>query len=203
MTFRSPTFSAFSHGTLTVMSLCRILIVRYSRFLPSTVARLLFHDRSGAVMRIDHLVAHVVQTALPFADRFHAKAPADRNAAGERALKYNENRAKTPLFQGFSLPAARRAAKSLLFMTATIQLEVAVDEVVLLQPAEALPDFLGAVAPTPRPPRAHAARRVRWPRGRSVRHDLVDDRLGHPGYMREDPVAARADAVVIESTSAG
>src|SRR3954447_9736639 len=36
ITFRSPTFSAFSDGTLTVMSLCRILIVRYSRFSPRT-----------------------------------------------------------------------------------------------------------------------------------------------------------------------
>src|SRR5207244_2946952 len=34
ITFRSPTFSAFSEGTLTVISLCRILIVRYSRFSP-------------------------------------------------------------------------------------------------------------------------------------------------------------------------
>src|SRR4029450_13737692 len=36
ITLRRPTFSAFSEGTLTVMSLCRILIVRYSRFSPST-----------------------------------------------------------------------------------------------------------------------------------------------------------------------
>src|SRR5919204_4600310 len=36
ITFRSPTFSAFSDGTFTVMSLCRILIVRYSRFSPNT-----------------------------------------------------------------------------------------------------------------------------------------------------------------------
>src|SRR5438445_1408011 len=36
ITFRRPTFSAFSDGTLTVMSLCKILIVRYSRFSPRT-----------------------------------------------------------------------------------------------------------------------------------------------------------------------
>src|SRR3989442_9786631 len=36
ITLRRPTFSAFSDGTLTVMSLCRILIVRYSRFSPTT-----------------------------------------------------------------------------------------------------------------------------------------------------------------------
>src|SRR4030095_16738999 len=36
ITCRRPTASAFSHGTLTVMSLCRILIVRYSRFSPKT-----------------------------------------------------------------------------------------------------------------------------------------------------------------------
>ena len=36
ITLRRPTSSAFSAGTLTVMSLCRILIVRYSRFSPST-----------------------------------------------------------------------------------------------------------------------------------------------------------------------
>ena len=36
ITFRSPTRSALSLGTFTVMSLCRILIVMYSRFSPST-----------------------------------------------------------------------------------------------------------------------------------------------------------------------
>src|SRR6266566_7946499 len=36
ITFRRPTRSALSAGTFTVMSLCRILIVRYSRFSPST-----------------------------------------------------------------------------------------------------------------------------------------------------------------------
>src|SRR4051794_5389797 len=36
ITLRSPTRSAFSAGTFTVMSLWRILIVRYSRFSPST-----------------------------------------------------------------------------------------------------------------------------------------------------------------------
>src|SRR5207253_10846557 len=36
ITCRRPTFSAFSVGTFTVMSLWRILILRYSRFSPST-----------------------------------------------------------------------------------------------------------------------------------------------------------------------
>ena len=36
ITFRSPTRSALSAGTFTVISLWRILIVRYSRFSPST-----------------------------------------------------------------------------------------------------------------------------------------------------------------------
>src|SRR3954467_8183909 len=36
ITLRSPTRSALSAGTFTVMSLCRILMVRYSRFSPST-----------------------------------------------------------------------------------------------------------------------------------------------------------------------
>src|SRR3954468_20261289 len=36
ITCRRLTASAFSQGTLTFMSLCRILIVRYSRFSPST-----------------------------------------------------------------------------------------------------------------------------------------------------------------------
>src|SRR5438270_1558554 len=36
ITLRKPTRSALSAGTLTVMSLCRILIVRYSRFSPRT-----------------------------------------------------------------------------------------------------------------------------------------------------------------------
>src|ERR671939_1517613 len=36
ITFRRPTRSALSAGTFTVMSLCRILIVRYSRFSPRT-----------------------------------------------------------------------------------------------------------------------------------------------------------------------
>src|SRR5437763_12036755 len=36
ITLRRPTSSAFSAGTFTVMSLCSIRIVRYSRFSPST-----------------------------------------------------------------------------------------------------------------------------------------------------------------------
>ena len=36
ITRRSPAFAAFSHGTMTVMSLWRILMVRYSRLTPST-----------------------------------------------------------------------------------------------------------------------------------------------------------------------
>src|SRR3569623_1215625 len=36
ITLRRPTRSALSAGTFTVMSLCRILIVRYSRFSPRT-----------------------------------------------------------------------------------------------------------------------------------------------------------------------
>src|SRR4026207_2562825 len=36
MTHRRPTFSALSTGTFTVISLCRILIVRYSRCSPRT-----------------------------------------------------------------------------------------------------------------------------------------------------------------------
>src|SRR4029079_13574724 len=39
ITLRSPTRSALSAGTFTVMSLCRILIVRYSRFSPRTSRR--------------------------------------------------------------------------------------------------------------------------------------------------------------------
>src|SRR6516162_6107379 len=39
ITRRRPAIAAFSVGTMTVMSLCRILIVRYSRLSPSTFLR--------------------------------------------------------------------------------------------------------------------------------------------------------------------
>ena len=57
ITRRRPTLSAFSDGTCTVMSLCRILIVRYSRCSSENLALLLLDDRSRPVVGIDHLVA--------------------------------------------------------------------------------------------------------------------------------------------------
>ena len=51
---------AFSHGTMTVMSLCRILIVRYSRFSPSTSFCSFLQDLARPVMRIYDVVTDLV-----------------------------------------------------------------------------------------------------------------------------------------------
>ena len=54
---RSPALPALQHGTMTVMSLWRILSVRYSRSSPNIVRISFFSTRPGAVMRVDDAVA--------------------------------------------------------------------------------------------------------------------------------------------------
>ena len=57
ITRRRPAMPAFSQGTITVRSLWRILIVRYSRLLPHQLPGLLLQHHAGPVMGVDDVVA--------------------------------------------------------------------------------------------------------------------------------------------------
>ena len=83
ITRRRPTFSAFSHGTLTVMSLWRILIVRYSRFSPST-SRCSFFTTVPAPWCGYTTLSPTLNNPLPFRSSVVAKTPAGETAAGGR-----------------------------------------------------------------------------------------------------------------------
>src|ERR1700751_1978397 len=81
MTRRRPTASAFSHGTCTVMSLCRILIVRYSRFVPSTSRDSFLTIVPAPWCGYTTLSPTLYNADLPFQHAFrqksrHARAPA-------------------------------------------------------------------------------------------------------------------------------
>src|SRR5207247_945180 len=77
------------------------------------------------------------------------------------------------------------------------EVQIPLDEIVLLQPAQALADLAG-------PHRADACDRLEVSLGRTddrvqvaqVADDLLDDRVRKSGDPREDPKAARSNAVV-------
>ena len=58
--------AAFSVGTITVMSLWRILIVRYSRCLAEDLHVLLVDDLTGTVVGIDDLITDLELDVLDF-----------------------------------------------------------------------------------------------------------------------------------------
>ena len=78
-----------------------------------------------------------------------------------------------------------------------LQLQVSIDQVVLLQAPEPLPDLSRAH----RPDAVHSLEiAMAGPDDRveraEVAHDLADDRLGKPRHLREHAVAARLDRQV-------
>src|SRR3989454_4730080 len=99
ITLRRPTASAFSEGTLTVMSLCRILMVRYSRFSPST-SRLSFFTTVPAPWCGYTTLSPTLYKPEPPLLRLDSPQH-DRSHAAGGAVNYSENRLKPPLFQGF------------------------------------------------------------------------------------------------------
>ena len=78
--------------------------------------------------------------------------------------------------------------------SAQLQLEVAIDEIVLLQPPEALPDLAGPDGP-------HALHGLEIAlggaddrvEGLEVGHDPADHRFGDAGDVREDAISTRLD----------
>src|SRR3954471_10634160 len=84
ITQRRPTFSAFSVGTLTVMSLCRILMVRYSRSCPRTMRDSLLTTVPAPWCGYTTLSPTSNKLALPLSAHFTKTAGAERLPARER-----------------------------------------------------------------------------------------------------------------------
>src|SRR3954468_99774 len=123
MTRRRPTWSAFSHGTCTVMSLCRILIVRYSRFCPRTSRDSFLTTVPAPWCGYTTLSPTLYKPVLPSRSTLSAKRAGARGAGPRNAIL-----AKKPWKrEGFGL--------------FPLELQVAVDEIVLLEPPEPLPDL--------------------------------------------------------------
>src|SRR5919204_1682251 len=121
ITLRSPTLSAFSVGTLTVMSLCRILIVRYSRFCPRTLRDSFLTTVPAPWCGYTTLSPTLYKPSLPFV----ALSPERRrpHVRRRRSRVYRTRALKGHVFQGFSalrekplLRAATTAAEASLAM---------------------------------------------------------------------------------------
>src|SRR5262249_40845028 len=125
ITCRSPTASAFSEGTLTVMSLWRILIVRYSRFSPSTSRFSLFTTVPAPWCGYTTL-SPTLNKPSSHRDRGSTRQQRRRHLAPGAVVK---SVSKSPQIGHFS-------AKSLLFADSDrLELKIPVDQVVLLQAA--------------------------------------------------------------------
>src|SRR6266496_2513194 len=133
ITCLSPTASAFSQGTLTVMSLCRILIVRYSRFSPRTM-RFSFLTIVPAPWCGYTTLSPTLNKPSSPTGRGSTRQDADGvNAPGAMVKSVS----KVPQIGHFF-------EKSLLLANSSgLELEVTVHEVVLLQPAKPLSDVAG------------------------------------------------------------
>src|SRR5712691_12055909 len=120
ITLRRPTWSAFSLGTCTVMSLCRILIVRYSRFAPRTSRDSFLTIVPAPWCGYTTLSPTLYKRSSPSVDAFRQKSR--RDGRRPRIDNSSKNRLEMPLFR-------------------RLQLQIAVHEVVLLEPAQALADL--------------------------------------------------------------
>src|SRR5436190_1798798 len=138
ITLRRPTRSALSLGTFTVMSLCRILMVRYSRFSPSTVRVSRLTTVPAPWWGYTTLSPTLYNADPPLRRSFSTTTPAT-TMLRRRLGQYSENRWKTPTFR----PRSRKSPAC----SVELELQVAVDQVVLLQPAQALPDLACAHRP--------------------------------------------------------
>src|ERR671937_2671355 len=98
MTLRRPTRSALSAGTFTVMSLWRILIVRYSRFSPSTSRDSFLTTVPAPWWGYTTLSPTLYNAEPPLLVRFSRMRPAGARTAGGLG-QYSENRWKQPLFR--------------------------------------------------------------------------------------------------------
>src|SRR5919202_6730512 len=112
-----------------------ILIVRYSRFWPSTSRCSFFTTVPAPWCGYTTLSPTLYKSRLPrIAGFFHEGAGGSQGAAGKSG-QYNEFRRKRPAFQVFLRETPGNA---------DLDREVTVDEVVLLEAAEPLADLAGA-----------------------------------------------------------
>src|SRR5919202_5632880 len=187
ITFRSPTFSAFSDGTLTVMSLWRILIVRYSRFCPST-SRCSFFTTVPAPGCWYTTLSPTLYKPPPQDRRVLSRRRRRVARAAGKSGQYSEFRRKRPPFPGISREIPGNA---------DLDREVAVDQIVLLEAPEPLADLASAdgadtlhslqVALRGADDRVEPVQR---------RDDAPDHAFGEPRNVREHPEAARRHRVV-------
>src|SRR6266576_2926549 len=112
-------------GPLPVMSLCRILMVRYSRFSPSTVRVSRLTTVPAPWWGYTTLSPTLYNADPPLRRSFSTTTPAT-TMLRRRLGQYSENRWKTPTFRPRSRKSPARSVE--------LELQVAVDQVVLLQP---------------------------------------------------------------------
>src|SRR5207247_5242109 len=171
ITFRRPTFSAFSYGTLTVRPLWRILIVRYSRFWPST-SRCSFFTTVPAPWCGYTTLSPTLYKPPPQDRRVLSRRRRRVARAAGKSRQYSEHHAKRPAFPGISLEIPGNA---------DLDREVAVDQVVLLEAAEALADLAG-------PDGAHALHLLQVAlRGADDRVEPVHRRDDAPDHALREP----------------
>src|SRR5438874_372574 len=188
ITLRRPTRSALSLGTFTVMSSCRILMVRYSRFSPSTVRVSRLTTVPAPWWGYTTLSPTLYNADPPLRRSFSTTTPAT-TMLRRRLGQYSENRWKTPTFR----PRSRKSPAC----SVELELQVAVDQVVLLQPAQALPDLACAHRPDALDRLELALRGARDRlEARQARDEALDDRVGQARNVREHAIAARRDTVV-------
>src|SRR4051812_20804911 len=176
-------FARDLHGHIVVQDLDRQVLA----LLAKDLTRFLLDNRPGTVVRVHHLVADLVQAGPPlsFVAAFPPKEPARRSPAQGRLL-YQKTLGNAT-FWGIS--GVERPFY--------LELQVAVDQVVLLQPPEALPDLPGPYRTDTldcleialRGPHDHVQRA-------EVADDAPDHGLGDARDVREHPVAARLNRCV-------
>src|SRR3954447_16815005 len=137
ITWRSPTLSPLSQGTLTVMSLCRIWIVRYSRCSPRTSrdSRLTTTPAPWCgyttLSPTSNKPTSRVDCVLPPDDRRRTSPPVNRPIIAE-------NGSKRGPFPALFRSRQKSPGNELL------QLQVPLREVVLLEPPQAVANLLRA-----------------------------------------------------------
>src|SRR5437868_13372982 len=158
------------------MSLCRILIVRYSRFAPRTSRDSFFTIVPAPWCGYTTLSPTLYKRSSPSVDAFRQKSR--RDGRRPRVDKSSKNRLEKRLFR-------------------RLQLQIAVDEVVLLQPAQALADLAGPHGADALPPLEIALRSAHdGVESAEITHHPADHRLGEARDMREDAIAPRLDGMV-------
>src|SRR2546421_8903056 len=176
ITRRSPASAAFSVGTMTVMSLCRILIVRYSRFSPKT---------SFCSLRITLPAPWCGYTTLsPISNSMNGSGSVSRSSRWSSVRSVMASSSFRP--RGAKGPQAF-----------ALRLQVAVYQVDLLLAAKSLADVL-------RPDLANPIDGLELSVGSSEKFlespELADDplhyELGQPRYTPQDAESARRYGVV-------